>query len=192
VRQVEDLSRIGSYYITAVTKSQIETLFEAGIVEKGLFDSAGRRALRAAAECSACRTRSGFARRISKLGLHDFAEDRNRYQTGHPRARVNTAEKTVPGWYAIENRGLVATRTARAFLAADREPIGALRGFLTRWLLRDQDRSPRERRFQAGGRCRLQGFGESRTIVSHVQEEAPGDRPTYGRPRSTPAVTFWC
>jgi hypothetical protein len=60
--QAEELSRIGLHCIAAMTKSQIETLLEAGVLQNELCDAVGWRALRAVAESSACRTSTGFAR----------------------------------------------------------------------------------------------------------------------------------
>ncbi|HEX8812040.1 MAG TPA: IS1634 family transposase [Terracidiphilus sp.] len=98
--QVEDLARVGFHYITAITKPQIETLLKAGLLQMALFDNTLcevehegvryilRRNPRRAEELVA--SRADKQARVEKL-----RQQRNRYLSEHPRAKVATAQKAV-------------------------------------------------------------------------------------------------
>ena len=98
--QIEDLSRAGFHYITAITKPQIEALLRAGVLQMELFDeticevqSEGvryvvrRNAQRAADLAATRRDKHAAAERLVKK--------QNVYLAAHARARVATACKAV-------------------------------------------------------------------------------------------------
>jgi hypothetical protein len=98
--QIEELSRAGFHYITAITKPQIETLLAGGVLQLALFDDslceveqAGvryvlRRNPVRAAEIAA--TRAGKQASVAAL-----VQQRNRYLAEHAKAKVSAAEKKV-------------------------------------------------------------------------------------------------
>ena len=98
--QIEDLTKVGFHYITAITKPQIETLLKAGVLQMALFDDmlceveqdgvryVLRRNPRRAEELAASRT-------DKQASAERLCQQRNRYLTEHPRARAATAEKAV-------------------------------------------------------------------------------------------------
>jgi len=98
--QIEELSRVGFHYITAITKPQIETLLKAGVVQMALFDEKVceveqdavryllRRNPRRAEELAASRT-------DKQASVERLCQQRNRYLNEHPRAKVPTAEKAL-------------------------------------------------------------------------------------------------
>jgi hypothetical protein len=98
--QIDDLSKAGFHYITAITKPQIETLLSGGVLQMALFDDSlceveqegVRYVLRRnpvrAAEIAA--TRTGKQARVAAL-----VEQRNLYLAKHAKAKVSTAEKNV-------------------------------------------------------------------------------------------------
>ncbi len=142
--QIQDLARVGFHYITAITKPQIKTLLEAGILQMDLFDAelceVSHEGLRYVLRRNPLRADElSAARADKKVSVERLREALNRYLAEHPRARSVTAERTVrakisqlklDSWLAVEVEG-------RSLKPAGR-------------LLRDQDRSPGERRLQAG------------------------------------------
>jgi len=98
--QIEELSRVGFHYITAITKPQIETLLKAGVVQMALFDEKVceveqdgvryllRRNPRRAEELAASRA-------DKQASVERLCQQRNRYLSEHPRAKVPTAEKAL-------------------------------------------------------------------------------------------------
>jgi Transposase DDE domain len=98
--QIEDLSRVGFHYITAITKPQIETLLKAGVLQMELFDSAvcevEQDGVRYVLRRNPSRAEQLAASRADKqMRVEQFVKQRNLYLTEHPRAKVATAEKTL-------------------------------------------------------------------------------------------------
>ena len=98
--QIEDLSKAGLHYITAITKPQIGTLLKTGLLQMALFDDTSceveeekvryilRRNLRRAEELAASRT-------DTQASVDTLRQQLNRYLSEHPRANVATAQKAV-------------------------------------------------------------------------------------------------
>src|SRR6516164_8242373 len=98
--QVEDLTRVGFHYITAITKPQIEVLLNSGVLQMELFadercevEHEGRRyvlrrnPLRAEQLAASRADKQASVERVRQPG--------ERYLADHPRAQVATAEKAV-------------------------------------------------------------------------------------------------
>jgi transposase len=98
--QIEDLSKAGFHYITAITKPQIETLLKTGLLQMALFDDTLceveqvgvryilRRNPRRAEELAASRA-------DKQASVETLRQQLNRYLSQHPRAKVATAQKAV-------------------------------------------------------------------------------------------------
>ena len=98
--QIEELSREGFHYITAITKPQIEALAAGGVIQMDMFEEQLcevqdegvryilRRNPRRAEEMAA--SRADKERCVERL-----VEKQNVYLRHHPRAAVSTAERTV-------------------------------------------------------------------------------------------------
>ena len=98
--QIEDLSRVGFHYITAITKPQIETLLKAGVLQMELFDSAvcevEQDGVRYVLRRNPSRAEQLAASRADKqMRVEQLVKQRNLYLTEHPRAKVATAEKAL-------------------------------------------------------------------------------------------------
>jgi hypothetical protein len=98
--QVQDLARVGFHYITAITKPQIKTLLEAGILQLDLFDAelceVSHEGLRYVLRRNALRAAElSVVRADKKASVERLREALNRYLAEHPRARSVTAERTV-------------------------------------------------------------------------------------------------
>lgn len=99
-KQIESLTANDFYFITAITKSQIDTLLKSKVIEMGLFDSElkeveyesiryiMRRNPIRAAEISRTRTQK-------QLKVSGLCNGRNEYLSEHPRAQVLSAKKAV-------------------------------------------------------------------------------------------------
>jgi hypothetical protein len=119
--QIEDLSRAGFHYITAITKPQIDKLLGDGVLQMDLFDetvcevdSEGvrfilRRNPQRVADLAA-------TRRDKQACVARLVADKNTYLAEHPRAWVSTACKDVrarikrlriEAWLRVEARGRV-------------------------------------------------------------------------------------
>jgi len=117
--QVQDLARVGFHYITAITKPQIKTLLEAGILQMDLFDAelceVSHEGLRYVLRRNPLRADElSAARADKKVSVERLREALNRYLAEHPRARSATAERTVrakisqlklDSWLAVEVEG---------------------------------------------------------------------------------------
>jgi hypothetical protein len=98
--QIEDLSKAGFHYITAITKPQIETLLKTGLLQMALFDDTLcevkqvgvryilRRNPRRAEELAASRA-------DKQASVATLLQQLNGYLSEHPRAKVATAQKAV-------------------------------------------------------------------------------------------------
>lgn len=98
--QIEELSREGFHYITAITKPQIEALAASGVIQMEMFeeqlcevqDGGVRYILRR----NPRRAEEMAASRADKQGcVERLVEKQNAYLHQHPRAGVSTAQRTV-------------------------------------------------------------------------------------------------
>ena len=117
--QIEELSRVGFHYITAITKPQIDTLLAAGLLQMELF---------AAEVCEVQQDRVRYVLRRNPLRAEQLAasradkqartrqlmQERNDYLAKHPRAKVSTAEKKlrakmaqmkIEAWLDVQTEG---------------------------------------------------------------------------------------
>lgn len=100
-RQVEDLTGHGMHYISAITKPQIEGLLGRGVIQLGLFDQelaevVTDEGVRYVLRRNPVRAEEVRATRESKLAAaRRTVEQQNAYLAEHPRARVETALRTV-------------------------------------------------------------------------------------------------
>jgi transposase len=98
--QIEDLSRVGFHYITAITKPQIETLLKEGVLQMALFDEkvceVEQDGVRYLLRRNPHRGEELAASRADKqASVERLCQQRNRYLSEHPRAKVPTAEKAL-------------------------------------------------------------------------------------------------
>jgi hypothetical protein len=117
--QVEDLSRVGFHYITAITKPQIDTLLAAGLLQMELFAAevceVQQNGVRYVLRRNPLRAEQLAASRADKqASAGQLLQQRNDYLSQHPRAKVSTAEKTlrakiakmkVEAWLRVETEG---------------------------------------------------------------------------------------
>lgn len=117
--QIDDLTRAGFHYITAITKPQIEVLLKQGVLQMELF---------AEAVCEVQQDDRRYVLRRNPLRAEQMAGSRadrqasvqqvvqklQRYLDQHPRAKMATAEKTVRNkiaqlklqdWLGVESQG---------------------------------------------------------------------------------------
>jgi hypothetical protein len=97
---VEDLAQAGFHYITAITKPQINTLLEAGVIQMGLFSDElcqiEQEGVRYVLRRNPIRADQLAASRADKLAcVERRRQELNHYLEQHPRAWVATAEKTL-------------------------------------------------------------------------------------------------
>jgi hypothetical protein len=98
--QVEELSRVGFHYITAITKPQIETLLAAGVLQMELFAvevcEVQQPGVRYVLRRNPLRAEQLAASRADKQAhVGRLLEERNSYLAEHRRAKVSTAERVV-------------------------------------------------------------------------------------------------
>lgn len=98
--QIEELSREGFHYITAITKPQIEALAASGVIQMEMFEEELcevedegvryilRRNPRRAEEIASSRA-------DKRLCVERLVEKQNTYLRQHPRAGVSTAQRTI-------------------------------------------------------------------------------------------------
>lgn len=117
--QVEELSRVGFHYITAITKPQIDALLAAGLLQMELFAAevceVQQDGVRYMLRRNPLRAEQLAASRADKQArAEQLRQDRNDYLAKHPRAKVSTAEKTlrakiaqmkVEAWLHVETEG---------------------------------------------------------------------------------------
>jgi hypothetical protein len=100
-QQVEDLQDYGFHYITAITKPQIESLLDKGIIQMDLFDQAlaeiqaedGVRYILRRNPQRAAEVRQTRADKLASL--RQRVRTQNEYLASHPRARVTVALRMV-------------------------------------------------------------------------------------------------
>ena len=117
--QVEDLSKAGFHYITAITKPQIDRLIEARLIQMELFAAevceVEREGVRYVLRRNPLRAGQLAASRTDKQAkVEQLCQDRNQYLAKHPRAKVATAEKAlrakiaqlkIESWLQVEMEG---------------------------------------------------------------------------------------
>ncbi len=119
--QIEDLSRAGFHYITAITKPQIDKLLAAGVLQMDLFDETvcevHSQAVRYVLRRNPQRVADLAATRRDKQAcVARLVAEKNTYLAEHPRAWVSTACKDVrakikrlriEAWLRVQARGRV-------------------------------------------------------------------------------------
>ena len=117
--QIEELSRVGFHYITAITKPQIDTLLAAGLLQMELFAAevceVQQDGVRYVLRRNPVRAAQLAASRADKQArTQRLLQERNEYLAQHPRAKVSTAEKTlraklaqlsIQAWLQVETEG---------------------------------------------------------------------------------------
>jgi len=98
--QIEDLSKVGFHYITAITKPQIRSMIKRRVFQLGLFDEhlceVEENGVRYILRRNPQRAKEMAGTRASKLSaLQKLADEQNRYLAEHPRADRHTAWKKV-------------------------------------------------------------------------------------------------
>ena len=101
---VEDLLDYGFHYITAITKPQIESLLNKGVIQMGLFDQAlaeveTNNRIRYVLRRNPLRSKEVKLSRESKLeSLRIKMRKKNQYLREHPRASLEVACREVKKW----------------------------------------------------------------------------------------------
>ena len=98
--QVEELTRFGFHYITAITKPQIEALLAGGVLQMELFAAevceVQQAGVRYVLRRNPLRAEQMAVSRADKQArVERLVQERNRYLSEHPRAQVPTAERAV-------------------------------------------------------------------------------------------------
>lgn len=98
--QIEDLSKAGFHYITAITKPQIRSLIKTGVFQLGLFDESlcevEQDGVRYILRKNPIRADETAQSRISRIAaLQDLADQQNQYLAEHPRADQHKAWQKV-------------------------------------------------------------------------------------------------
>jgi hypothetical protein len=117
--QIRDLEQAGFHYITAITKPQIQTLLQAGVLQMDLFDAelceVSYEGVRYVLRRNPLRAEELSASRADKkASVERLRENLDRYLTEHPRAQTSTAERSVrakvaqlklDAWLTVEVEG---------------------------------------------------------------------------------------
>jgi hypothetical protein len=117
--QIRDLEQAGFHYITAITKPQIRTLLQAGVLQMDLFDvelcEVSQAGVRYVLRRNPLRAEELSASRADKKASVERVRDNwDRYLREHPRARTSTAERSVrakiaqlklDAWLTVEVEG---------------------------------------------------------------------------------------
>jgi hypothetical protein len=129
--QIEELSKAGFHYITAITKPQIETLLAGGVLQMALFDDSlceiNQEGLRYVLRRNPVRAAEIAATRADKqASVAVLVQQRNQYLAERAKAEVGAAEKKVRAkiarlkagaWLRVESAGrslqLVTDEAAR-------------------------------------------------------------------------------
>jgi len=96
--QIDELSKAGFHYITAITKPQIETLLSGGVLQMALFDDSlcevEQESVRYVLRRNPVRAEEIAATRTGKeVSVQLLVQQRNQYLAEHAKAKVSTAEK---------------------------------------------------------------------------------------------------
>jgi hypothetical protein len=117
--QIQQLAQSGFHYITAITKPQIGTLLQAGVLQMSLFDAelheVNHEGVRYILRRNATRAEQLAASRTDKqASVERLREALHRYLGEHPKAKPATAEKVLrakiaqlklESWLAVEVEG---------------------------------------------------------------------------------------
>lgn len=119
--QVAELKDAEFYYITAITKPQIDKLLKTGVFQMELFDEelceVEQEGVRYILRRNPLRAKEiACTRKEKKESIEKLLQKKNRYLAGHPRAKVKTAIKKVndrierlklAGWLKVEAKGRI-------------------------------------------------------------------------------------
>jgi hypothetical protein len=116
--QIEDLSKAGFNYITAITKPQIRSLIKKGVFQLGLFDEdlceVEQDGVRYILRKNPIRADEIAQSRASRLAtLKDLADQQNQYLAEHPRADQHKAWQKVSEKRSRLGLGAFVTVTAK-------------------------------------------------------------------------------
>jgi len=117
--QIRDLEQAGFHYITAITKPQIQTLLQAGVLQMDLFDvelcEVSQEGVRYVLRRNPLRAEELSASRADKkAAVERVRENLDRYLREHPHAKTSTAERSVrakiaqlklDAWLTVEVEG---------------------------------------------------------------------------------------
>ena len=117
--QIRDLEQAGFHYITAITKPQIQTLLQAGVLQMDLFDvelcEVSQDDVRYVLRRNPLRAQELSASRADKkASVERVRENLDRYLREHPHAKTSTAERSVrakiaqlklDAWLTVEVEG---------------------------------------------------------------------------------------
>lgn len=98
--QIADLAKEGFHYITAITKSQIETMIAGGVLQLALFDNAvcevEQDGVRYVLRRNPVRAEElNLSRTGKQASVESLVSEQNIYLAEHKKANVSTAEKKV-------------------------------------------------------------------------------------------------
>src|ERR1019366_8761007 len=154
--QIEELAKAGFHYITAITKPQIDTLLSGGVLQMALFDDSlcevEQDSVRYVLRRNPVRAEEIAATRTGKqASVAALVQQRNQYLAEHAKAKRERAEKKGTAKNrTTESRGVVAGRERGEIAEARHRRDGTDGSRAPGWLLRDQNRSAGDGRFQAG------------------------------------------
>src|SRR5580700_8801082 len=117
--QIEDLSKAGFHYITAITKPQIDTMLDSGVLQLDLFASEvcqiEQESVRYVLRRNPVRAEQMAASRADKQAVAQrWMSQLNLYLESHPKARMETAERKlrrkfnplkINSWMSVESSG---------------------------------------------------------------------------------------
>lgn len=98
--QIEDVKKAGLYYITAITKREIESLLKNGVIQMDMFDEelfeAFDEGVRYVLRRNPVRLQEiGLTRQRKRKSIEVFVETKNRYLADHKGAKVEVALRDV-------------------------------------------------------------------------------------------------
>ncbi|MFH1091872.1 MAG: IS1634 family transposase [Pseudomonadota bacterium] len=127
--QIENLSKVGFHYITAITKPQIRSLIKKGVFQLGLFDEQlceiEHEGVRYVLRKNPIRAAELSKNRAAKLSaVQELAAKWNEYLTAHPRANTHRAYMAV--WekadrLAVSDLMTVKVKDRRILVEVDEE-----------------------------------------------------------------------
>jgi transposase len=132
--QIEDLSRAGFHYITAITKAQIRSLIKKDVIQLGLFDEklceAVQDGVRYILRRNPVRAEELAASRASKLEtLRKLAQKQNEYLIAHPKADPQRSWKLVSDKQSkldVASWVTVRVEEGRIVVEVDEERLGEI------------------------------------------------------------------
>ena len=101
-KQIEELEEADFYYITAITKPQIETLIKESVISMSLFDSEIKEVLHEGIRYILKRNpfrveELSRTRHQKRAKAENLCQMKNKYLSEHPRAKTETAIKEIKG-----------------------------------------------------------------------------------------------